>query len=427
VILGVFCQESTIEETPMALDESALSELLEMFRAGDGLDLVRQAVRLVLQELIEVEAAEVIGARRYERAETRTNERNGHRARLLSTQAGDVELKIPKLRSGSFFPTLLEPRRRIDQALYAVIAQAYVEGISTRSVDDLVQAMGIASGISRSEVSRICARLDDQVGAFRERPLGHVEFPYVYLDATYLKVRDPALHQVVSKAVVVATGITAGGDREVLGLAVGDSESETFWSEFVRSLRHRGLSGVRLVISDAHEGLTAAIRRNFQGASWQRCRVHFARNVLAKVPKGSADMVAAALRTVFVHPDPAELSAAWDRVADTFAAQFPKVADLMNQAKTDVLAFSAFPPEHWKKCWSTNPLERLNKEIKRRADVVGIFPGDDSVIRLVGAVLAEQHDDWATQRHYLSEASMAKLRPQRDTDPQPAEALPALS
>jgi putative transposase len=410
----------------MALDQSVLSELLDALKAGDGVDLVRDAVRLVLQELIELEAAEVIGARRYERSEGRTTERNGHRGRLLSTQAGDVELKIPKLRAGSFFPTLLEPRRRIDQALYAVIAQAYVEGVSTRSVDDLVQAMGIASGISRSEVSRICARLDEQVDAFRNRPLGHVEFPYIYLDATYLKVRDANLHQVVSKAVVVATGITTGGDREILGLAVGDSESETFWSEFVRSLRKRGLGGVRLVISDAHDGLTAAIRRNFQGASWQRCRVHFARNVLAKVPKGSADMVAAALRTVFVHPDPTELSAAWDRVADTFATQFPKVTELMNTAKTDVLAFSAFPAEHWKKCWSTNPLERLNKEIKRRSDVVGIFPSDDSVIRLVGAVLAEQHDDWATQRHYLSEGSMAKLRPQRDTD-QPAAELPALS
>jgi putative transposase len=205
---------------------------------------------------------------------------------LLATQAGDIELKIPKLRSGSFFPSLLEPRRRIDQALYAVIAQAYVEGISTRSVDDLVQALGISSGIPRSQVSRICARLDVQVSAFRERPLDHVEFPYVYLDATYLKVRDPNLRQVVSKAVVVATGITASGDREVLGLAVGDSEAETFWSEFLRAFRHRGLGGVRLVISDAHDGLTKAVRRAFQGASWQRCRVHFARNVLAKLPKG---------------------------------------------------------------------------------------------------------------------------------------------
>ena len=259
----------------MALDDSALSELLEMFRSGDGLDLIRESVRLVLQELIEAEAAEVIGARRYERTESRQTERNGHRARLLATQAGDVELKIPKLRAGSFFPSLLEPRRRIDQALYAVIAQAYVEGISTRSVDDLVAAMGIASGISRSEVSRICRRLDIQVAAFKDRPLGHVEFPYLFLDATYLKVRDPDLHQVVSKAVVVATGITTGGDREVLGLAVGDSEAETFWAEFLRSLRNRGLGGVRLVVSDAHDGLTKAVRRSFQGAGWQRCRVHY--------------------------------------------------------------------------------------------------------------------------------------------------------
>src|ERR1700722_1139533 len=416
-----------MEETPMALDDSALSELLEMFRSGEGVDLIRESVRLVLQELIETEAAEAIGAKRYERTEGRSTERNGHRGRLLATQAGDIELKIPKLRSGSFFPSLLEPRRRIDQALYAVIAQAYVEGISTRSVDDLVQALGISSGISRSQVSRICARLDVQVAAFKDRPLGHVEFPYVYLDATYLKVRDPNLHQVVSKAVVVATGITASGDREVLGLAVGDSEAETFWSEFLRSLRHRGLAGVRLVISDAHDGLTKAVRRVLQGASWQRCRVHFARNVLAKVPKGSADMVAAALRTVFVHPDPTELSVAWDRVADTFAGQFPKVTELMHSAKPDVLAFAAFPSEHWKKIWSTNPLERLNKEIKRRSDVVGIFPGDDSVIRLVGAVLPEQNDDWATQRHYLSDGSMAKLRSPRDTQHQPAAELVALS
>jgi putative transposase len=284
VILGVFRQEPTREETPMALDDSALSELLEMFRSGEGVDLIRESVRLVLQELIETEAAEAIGAQRYERSESRTTERNGHRSRLLATQAGDVELKIPKLRSGSFFPSLLEPRRRIDQALYAVIAQAYVEGVSTRSVDDLVQASGIGSGISRSQVSRICARLDVQVSAFKDRPLGHVEFPYVYLDATYLKVRDPNLHQVVSKAVVVATGITTGGDREVLGLAVGDSEAETFWSEFLRTLRHRGLGGVRLVISDAHDGLTKAVRRNLQGASWQRSSVHYPPGGLVRWP-----------------------------------------------------------------------------------------------------------------------------------------------
>jgi transposase-like protein len=268
---------------------------------------------------------------------------------------------------------LLSPRRPIDQALHAVIMQAYVEGVSTRSVDDLVQALGIDSGISKSQVSRICAKLDVEIDAFRNRSLAHIEFPYVYLDATYVKARDTDLHQVVSRAVVIATGITANGDREVLGLAVGDSEEETFWTEFLRSLRRRGLAGVRLVISDAHEGLKTAARKTLQGASWQRCRVHFARNVLARVPKGHQDVVAAALRTVFVHPNPDEISAAWDRTGDMFARQFPKVKELMDSAKGDVLAFSAFPPDHWRKIWSNNPLERLNKEIQtthqRRADL----------------------------------------------------------
>jgi transposase-like protein len=335
-------------------------------------------------------------------------------------------LKIPKLSHGSFFPSLLSPRRRIDHALHAVIMQAYVEGVSTRSVDDLVRALGIDSGISKSQVSRICARLDVEVDAFRNRSLAHIEFPYVYLDATYVKARDTDLHQVVSRAVVIATGITAGGDREVLGLAVGDSEEETFWTEFLRSLRRRGLGGVRLVSSDAHEGLKAATRKTLQGASWQRCRVHFARNVLARVPKGRQDAVAAALRTVFVHPNPTEISAAWDRTADMFARQFPKVKELMDSAKTDVLAFSAFPPDHWRKIWSNNPLERLNKEIKRRTNVVQIFPNNPAIIRLVGAVRAEQHDDWTTHRHYLSEASMAKLYKPRDTDTATGDAILAM-
>jgi putative transposase len=403
----------------MALDESALPELLAALRAGDGVDLIRDAVRMVMQELIELEAAGAIGAGRYERTDARVNERNGHRPRTLATQAGDIELKIPKLAHGSFFPSLLSPRRRIDQALHAVIMQAYVEGVSTRSVDDLVQALGIESGISKSQVSRICARLDVEVDAFRNRTLGHVAFPYVYLDATYVKARDCDLHQVVSRAVVIATGITANGDREVLGLAVGDSEDEAFWTEFLRSLKRRQLGGVRLVISDAHEGLKAAIRKMFQGASWQRCRVHFARNVLARVPKGHQDVVAAALRTVFVHPNAAEISDAWDRTASMLAGQFPRVKDLMDSAKPDVLAFAVFPVDHWRKIWSNNPLERLNKEIKRRTNVVQIFPNDAAIVRLVGAVLAEQHDDWATHRHYLSEGSMAKLYPTRDNDPAP--------
>ena len=402
----------------MAVDESALSELLDAFRAGDGLDVVREAVRMVFQELIETEFSDVIGAARYERTEERVTHRNGSRPRLLATKAGDVELRIPKMREGSFFPSLLEPRRRIDQALWAVVMEAFVTGTSTRKVDDLVQALGVESGISKSEVSRICKGLDVQVNAFRERDLSHVEFPYVYLDATYVNARDTTRHQIVARAVVVATAVAATGEREVLGLAVGDSEDEVFWTEFLRSLRARGLAGVRLVISDAHAGLTKAVKKVLSGASWQRCRVHFARNVLARVPKGSQDMVAAALRTVFVHTDPDELSRTWDHVADTLEAKFPKVTELMHAAKADVVAFSAFPVEHWRKIWSTNPLERLNKEIKRRSNVIGIFPNDASVIRLVGAVLLEQHEDWQIgDRRYFSEASMAKLYPERDNDP----------
>ena len=406
----------------MALSESALSELLDAFRAGDGVDLVRESVRLVLQELIEVEAAEVIGAGLYERSDERVTERNGHRPRLLATQAGDIELGIPKLRRGSFFPSILEHRRRIDRALYAVVMEAYVSGVSTRSVDDLVAALGIGSGISKSEVSRICAELDCAVGAFRTRDLDHVEFPYVYLDATYLHVRDD--HQVVSKAVVVATGITATGQREVLGVDVGDSEDEVFWRGFLRSLKNRGLGGVRLVISDQHAGLTAAIRRCFQGAAHQRCRVHFARNLLTLIPKAHQDMVAALFRTVFAGIDAETVSAQWDHVRATLAERWPKAAALMDTAKAEVLAFSAFPVEHWRKIWSTNPLERVNKEIKRRSRVVGIFPNEASVIRLVGAVLADLHDDWiSSDRRYLSEASMAKLYPEREDAPTVAAEL----
>jgi transposase-like protein len=267
----------------MALSQSAVSELLDAFRAGDGVDLIRESVQLVLQELIETEATEQIGAERYERSEQRTTERNGHRPRLLATQAGDVELRIPKLRKGSFFPSILEPRRRIDQALYAVVMEAYVSGVSTRAVDDLVAALGVDSGIKKSQVSRICAGLDEVVGAFRTRSLDHSEFPYVYLDATYLHVRNQS-SQVTSMAVVVATGIRADGDREILGCDIGDSEDETFWRGFLRSLKSRGLGGVQLVISDQHAGLVAALRRSFQGAGHQRCRVHFARNRLGAGP-----------------------------------------------------------------------------------------------------------------------------------------------
>lgn len=405
----------------MALDESAVSALLDALRVGEGTDLVRELAQWALQQLIDAEATEKIGADPWERSPERTTHRNGTRSKVLSTKAGDLQLAIPKLRKGSFFPELLEPRRRIDQALYAVVMEAYVNGVSTRAVDDLVAAMGIDTGISKSQVSRICEGLDARVEAFRGRTLGHIGFPYVYLDATYINVRDDALGQVVSRAVVIATGITADGGREVLGVDIGDSEDETFWTRFLRSLRDRGLSGVRLVISDAHAGLKAAIRKCFAGASWQRCRVHYARNLLAHVPRSHTEFVAAAFRSIFALADPTEVTARWDEVADTLAERFPKAAESMRAARTDVLAFCAFPTAHWRKIWSNNPLERLNKEVKRRSNVVGIFPNDRSAIRLIGAVLADQHDEWAISRRYLSDTSMAELDPPRDTDPhQPA-------
>ena len=399
----------------MALDQSVLSDLLDAFRTGEGLDLIKEAVTLVCQELIESELTSVIGAERYERSSTRVTERNGHRPRLLSTKAGDVELAIPKLRKGSFFPSILEPRRRIDQALYAVVMEAYVHGVSTRAVDELVAALGVSAGISRSEVSRICAGLDQVVASFRERRLDHVAFPYVYLDATYLHVREH--HQVTSKAVVIATGVTATGHREILGIDVGDSENEVFWREFCRRLRARGLEGVRLVISDQHAGLVAAIKRCFQGAAHQRCRVHFARNLLAMIPKGHQAMVSAAFKTVFAQVSGSEMRAQWDQVEATLGDRFQKAAALMHEAKEEVLAFTTFPTEHWRQIWSTNPLERLNKELKRRCRVVGIFPNESSVIRLGGAVLLDVHDEWvAAERRYFSEASMAKLYAVVDND-----------
>jgi putative transposase len=404
----------------MALDESAMSDLLAALRAGGGLDVVREALALVLQALIDAEATEVIGADRYQRSASRTTHRNGSRQRLLSTKAGDVELRIPKLREGSFFPALLEPRRRIDRALLAVVLQAYVHGTSTRKVDDLVRALGVDSGISKSEVSRICAELDGEVAAFRSRSLAHTSFPYVFLDATYLKARVDS--RVVSRAVVIATGVCADGGREVLGLDVGDSEDGAFWTAFLRSLKARGLHGVQLVVSDAHTGLKAAIAAVMAGASWQRCRVHFLRNVLARVPRGSAEMVAAAIRTIFAQPTAAEVIEQLDKVAAMLAPKFPQVATMLADAREDLTAFAAFPVAHWRKLWSTNPLERLNKEVKRRTNVVGIFPDDAAVLRLAGAVLIEAHDEWqVAERRYLSEGSMAKLAQTNDDDHRPKE------
>jgi transposase-like protein len=393
----------------VTLTQSDVSELLDAIRAGGDLDVVRKGVELVLQALIDVEATEAIGAERYERSESRRTWRNGSRDRLLTTKAGDVELRIPKLRKGTFFPSILERRRRIDRALFAVVMEAYVHGVSTRKVDDLVAALGATSGISKSEVSRICGELDAEMEAFRSRPLGHVEFPYVYCDATYLKGRVRG--QVVARAVVVATGITANGDREVLGLAVGDSEDKAFWGELLRSLRARGLAGVRLVVSDHHLGLKEAIAEVMIGAAWQRCRVHLMRNLLARVPRANAEMVAAAVRTVFAQPDATAVAEQFERVTAMLEGQFPDVASALRATREDLLAFSAFPLEHWRKLWSTNPLERLHREIKRRCDVVGVFPNDAAIDRLVTAVIVEQHDEWqVTDRRYLSETSMARLR-----------------
>jgi putative transposase len=404
----------------MALDESAMTDLLTALRAGGGLDVVREALGLVLQALIDAEATQHIGADRYERTDTRNAHRNGARARLLSTKAGDVELRIPKLREGSFFPALLEPRRRIDRALLAVVMQAYVHGTSTRKVDDLVKALGVEAGISKSEVSRICAELDAEVAAFRSRSLAHTTFPYVFVDATYLKARVDG--RVVSRAVVIATGVTADGGREVLGLDVGDSEDGAFWTAFLRSLKARGLAGVQLVISDAHTGLKAAIAAVMAGASWQRCRVHFLRNILARVPKGSAEMVAAAIRTIFAQPTGTEVVEQLDKVAAMLAPKFPAVAAMLADAREDLTAFRHFPVAHWRKLWSTNSLERLNKEVKRRTNVVGIFPDDAAVLRLAGAVLIEAHDEWqVAERRYLSEGSMVKLTATGDDDPRPKE------
>jgi putative transposase len=406
----------------VALTDHDLSELLDALRAGEMTDTIRTSLEWVLQQLIEVEAAEKIGAGRYERSEARTTQRNGHRLKLWATQAGDVELKIPKLRQGSFFPSLLERRRRIDRALFAVVMEAYVHGVSTRKVDDLVAALGVASGISKSEVSRICAELDGDLDAFRNRRLDHIEFPYVFADATYLKGRVRG--RVVSRAVVVATGVTATGDREVLGVEVGDSEDQAFWAAFFKGLRSRGLGGVQLVISDHHLGLKAAIESVFVGAAWQRCRVHFMRNVLSRVPKASGEMVAAAIRTIFAQPDAAHVRSQLDEITSMLAGQFPDVAAMLDAAAEDLLAFTHFPQAHWKKIWSTNPLERLNGEIKRRTNVVGVFPNDAAVARLVTAVVVETHDEWAvTERRYLSEESMAKLYTEPANDP-PTEETP---
>jgi putative transposase len=398
----------------MTLNQSALLELTQMLRTADNGDVMRQMLGFMLQALVDAEATSVIGAAPHERTEDRTAQRNGTRPKTVSTTAGDLTVKIPKLRQGSFFPSLLEPRRRVDVALHAVVMEAYVHGVSTRKVDDLVAALGVDTGISKSEVSRICARLDEQVAAYDTRPLDHTTFPYVFLDATYCKARVNG--RVVSQAVVIATGVTAEGRREVLGSKVGDSENTVFWTGFLRDLRERGLGGVQLVISDHHRGLINAIDSVLLGAAWQRCRVHFMRNVLARVTKGESTMVAAAVRTIFAQPTAPMVRDQVEVVAGMLEDKLPAVAAMLREAREEITAFADFPEAHWTKIWSTNPLERLNREVKRRTDVVGIFPNPAALHRLTACVLIEAHDEWqVADRRYLSESSMALLNPPEPT------------
>jgi putative transposase len=368
----------------------ALRTLLE--KSSDA-DLLREMISFTAQRLMELEVAGLTGAGHGERSPERFNWRNGYRDRDWETRAGTVELKIPKLRRGSYFPAFLEPRRMAEKALTAVIQEAYIQGVSTRSVDALVQAMGM-SGISKSQVSRLCEEIDDKVAAFLNRPL-EGDWPYLWLDATYLRARHGG--RVVSTAVIVAVAVNSDGRREVLGMDIGPSEAETFWTEFLRKLARRGLRGVKLVISDAHEGLKAAAARVLH-ATWQRCRVHFMRNVLAHAGKSGRRVVAAFIATAFAQDDADTARLQWRQVADQLRPKVPKLAALMDEAEADVLAYMSFPRDHRPKIHSTNPLERLNAEIKRRTDVVGIFPNEAAITRLVGAILLEQNDEWAVQR-----------------------------
>ena len=393
-----------------------LKELLRKAQLEGDAGFLREGVRALSEAIMEMEVEDHIGAARHERTLGRTGQRNGYRQRIWDTRVGAVELKVPRVRDSSYFPSLLEPRRRAERALSAVVQEAYVHGVSTRKVDELVKALGMV-GISKSRVSELCEELDEEVERFRDRPL-EGPYPYLWVDATYLKARQDG--RVSSTAVVIAVGVNAKtGEREVLGLDVGPGEDGAFWSSFLRSLVARGLSGVRLVTSDAHRGLKGAIEAIVHGASWQRCRVHFMRNALSLVPKAAQQMVGATIRTVFAQPDALSAHQQWRKVADGFRGRFPKLAELMDEAEEDVLAYAAFPGEHWQKIWSNNPLERLNKEVKRRTNVVGIFPNETAVIRLVGAVLCEQHDEWQVAKRYFSAGSLAKLERGEEVTEQP--------
>lgn len=373
---------------------------------GNG-DFLREALVALVEQVMDVEVGQLVGAASHERTENRQNQRNGYRDRRWDTRVGTVNLAIPKVRKGSYMPSFLEPRRRAEQALVSVIQEAYVHGVSTRKVEDLVQAMGIEN-LSKSEVSRLCATLDEQVETFRNRPLTRA-YPYLWLDATHLKVREGG--RVVSNAVVVAYALNEDGQREVIGIDVGSSENGAFWLDFLRSLVARGLHGVKLAISDAHQGLRKAIEVALEGASWQRCTVHFMRNVLARVPKSVQAMVSAAVRTIFLQADRAAADAQLACIAEMLQARHPEVSRMLWEAQEDILAHFAFPHSHRSKIRSTNLLERLNREIKRRGDVVGIFPNRSALLRLIGMVLIEQNDEWQADRRYLSLEALALLNP----------------
>jgi putative transposase len=371
-------------------------------------DLLREMVGTFAESLMSAEADALCGAAYGERSPDRVNSRNGYRTREWDTRAGTIELEIPKLRQGSYFPEwLLQPRRRAERAMTAVIAEAYLAGVSTRRVEALVQAMGI-QGISKSQVSELARSLDEMVEAFRGRPLDEGPYAYLWLDALSQRCREGG--RVVNVATVVATGVNADGHREILGVDVFTSEDGAAWTSFLRGLVARGLGGVRLVVSDSHPGLKAAIAAVLPGAAWQRCRVHFIRNLLSRVPKSAQDPVASLVRSIFAQPDQEAAWAQHARVVAQLEERFPNAAELLAEAGPDILAYASFPKEHWRQVWSNNPQERLNKEIRRRTDVVGIFPNRAAVIRLVGAVLAEQHDEWVVARRYLSVESLAKVQ-----------------
>jgi transposase-like protein len=380
---------------------------------GDGDDLLREMVREFAQRLMAAEVDTLTGASWGEVSSERANHRNGYRQRPFDTRVGSIDLAIPKLRRGSYFPDwLLDPRRRAEKALVAVVAECYVRGVSTRRVDGLVKTLGIES-LSKSQVSRMAGELDELVTEFRNRPLDAGPYTYVWMDALTQKVREGG--RIINVAVVIAVGVNRDGHREILGLDVITTEDGAGWLAFLRGLVARGLAGTSLVISDAHPGLVDAIASTLRGASWQRCRTHYMRNLLTRVPKSAQSMVATLVRTIFEQPDGPSVWAQHARVVDQLTERFPAAAEHLAEAATDVLAFTGFPQEHWRQIWSNNPQERLNKELRRRTDVVGIFPNRDAVIRLVGAVLAEQHDEWAVARRYMAAEGLAKARLQTIT------------